>query len=258
MKHLEHTLQVFEPISLDEMDTVRLMNRADRKFIFHFRRLNELLDHAQKYYQILEICGKRDFSYHTTYLDTNNYLFFNQHISSRSQRYKVRYRIYENTGSSFLEVKCKNQKDRTLKWRIKNEFKDNVLDVPAIDFLSHYIKDVALDIQPVLINKFNRLTLVSLESKERITIDYNVSFSCQGGPTVELPFLTIVELKRDSFSNNSSMLSILRKMQIRESSFSKYCVGNVLLKPMNKANILKSSLLQLKKIENDESVHSFV
>lgn len=258
MKQFSHILPAFEPISLGEMDSVRLMNRADTKFIFHAGRLHELLINAQKHYRILEICSERDFSYHTTYLDTCNYLFFNQHMSVRPMRYKVRYRIYESTGTSFLEVKCKNNRNRTTKWRIKSEFKDNQLDTTAVDFLTTYISDIALQIKPVLINKFNRLTLVSLQNKERITIDYNISFSVQDDTVVELPYLSIAELKRDSFSNNSSFLSIVRGMQIRESSFSKYCIGNVLLKPMAKTNILKASLIQLKKIANDKSFYAFV
>jgi hypothetical protein len=258
IKHLNKILVDFEPISLKEMDCVQLLDRTDTKFVFHSNRLKELLTYSQKYYKILQIDHERDFSYHTMYLDTSNYLFFNQHMSGRPTRYKVRYRIYESTGVSYLEVKCKNNRNRTIKWRIKNEFKENNLDITALDFLSCHISEVAFNINPVLINKFRRLTLVGIETKERITIDYDVSFHCAGGTQVELPYLSIAELKRVGYTNNSPFLSILKKMQIRKSSFSKYCIGNALLKPMPKTNILKSNLLQLKKIENDKSIYSFV
>ena len=258
MESFNHILNYFEPIDLTEMDCVQLLDRTDTKFLFHSNRLAELLSHAQKHYRILKIGNERDFPYHTTYFDTNNYLFFNQHMSSRPLRYKVRYRIYESTGVSYLEVKCKNTKNRTVKWRIKNNFIENKLDVTALDFLKNYINDVALEINPVLVNKFRRLTLVGIETKERITIDYNLSFDCNGGPMVELPYLSIAELKREGYSNNSPFLLILKKMQIRDSSFSKYCIGNALVRPMSKVNALKSSFLKLKKIEYDKFVRSIV
>jgi hypothetical protein len=62
-----------------------------------------------KFYKILQIGEERDFSYQTTYLDTEKYHFFYQHMSGRTNRYKVRYRIYKSTGVSYLEIKCKQQ-----------------------------------------------------------------------------------------------------------------------------------------------------
>jgi hypothetical protein len=257
MENLNRILADFEPITLKEMDCVQLLDRTDTKFLFNSNRLQELLKYSKQHYKILQIGDDRDFSYHTTYLDTDNYLFFGQHMSSRPMRFKVRYRIYESTGVSYLEVKCKTNKKRTVKWRIKNEFKEKNLDEKALDFLSNHINEVAFDINPVLTNRFHRLTLAGIQTKERITIDYNISFSCNRGNKVELPYLSIAELKREGFTNNSPFLEILRNMQIRKSSFSKYCIGNVLLKPMPKTNVLKSSLLQLKKIEHDKSMYSF-
>ena len=37
--NLENTLVAFEPISLTEMDRVKLMNRTDTKFAFHYDKL---------------------------------------------------------------------------------------------------------------------------------------------------------------------------------------------------------------------------
>jgi hypothetical protein len=97
---------------------------------------------------------------------------------------------------------------------------------------------------------------VGIETKERITIDYNLTFQSMSGDSIELPYLSIAELKREGFTNSSPFLSILRQMQIRKSSFSKYCVGVALLNSMTKTNIIKPSLLKLNKIKNDQSVYS--
>jgi hypothetical protein len=256
MQNLSSYISNFEPIALKDMDSVQLMNRTDTKFIFNSARLAELLKQASNYYKILQIEEERDFPYCTVYMDTKDFHFFGQHMCGRPNRYKIRYRTYESTGQTYLEVKCKTNKKRTVKWRIKNKFHDNTIDERALEFLSEHIKSKAHDIEPVLVNRFHRITLVGIETKERITIDYNLSFETDG-KHYELPYLSIAELKREGFTNNSPFLSVLRDMGIRQTSFSKYCVGNALLRALPKTNKLKISLLQLKKIKNDESSYSF-
>jgi hypothetical protein len=244
-------LDHFNAISLKEMDSVQLMNRTDTKFIFNVSHLNDILNSSCQNYRVLEINAIRDFSYHTTYLDTKNYYFLNQYLLLRPNRHKVRYRIYEVSGLSFIEVKCKTAKDRTLKYREENKLTDSRPDEKAVKFLTKHIGCIAESISPVLVNRFQRITLVNLVTKERITLDYNISFSDRSGILVELPKLAIAEIKSEGSANQSPFISILKKKLIRQTGFSKYSVGLVLLKPMAKANILKEKLLILKKIEND-------
>ena len=45
----------FDPISLTEMDAVKLMNRTDTKFVFPLSTLIKILPKLQKHYRILEI-----------------------------------------------------------------------------------------------------------------------------------------------------------------------------------------------------------
>lgn len=252
---LKSILDNFEPISLKEMDSVKLLDRTDTKFLFHSNRLFELLSHSQKHYKILQIDEERDFLYSTTYLDTDNFDLFIDHMRSRPNRSKVRYRTYESTGVSFLELKSKTNKKRTVKQRINNTLVNDEPDSSALEFLSSHLNGFSHKIKPVLVNKFRRLTLVGIETKERITIDYNLSFDCNGGSHVDLPYLSIAELKREGFTNRSPFLEILKEMQIRKSSFSKYCIGSALLRPMPKTNILKPILLKLNKIENDNNAY---
>ena len=46
-------LNKFMPISLAEMDGVKLMDRTDTKFIFNIAHLSEILEEATNYYKIL-------------------------------------------------------------------------------------------------------------------------------------------------------------------------------------------------------------
>jgi len=251
---LEEVLNSYKPISLSEMDGFELMNRIDTKYIFPSKRLPKLLSSISDHYRILEIKEIRDFPYSSTYLDTPNNLFFNQHVRGVSNRYKVRFRVYETTGQSYLEVKLKNVKNRTIKWRIKNNLRNSEPDENALQFLSSYIQDTAYSIEPVLFNRFHRITLVGIHTSERITFDHNIQFSNKQGNLIDLPYLAIAELKREGNSGESPFLSTMKTMMIRCSGFSKYCVGSILLKDIPKSNTIKPKILQLKKIQNENVI----
>lgn len=250
LQEVDHILSMFAPVGLNEMDSVRLMNRTDTKYIFPFTKLPELIDRLKLHYRILEISQQRSFPYNTTYLDTPDHLFFYQQMTGKLARYKVRYRQYESTGKSFLEIKKKNNKDRTEKWRIENELVNHASD-PAIPFMQKYVPCNPFLLEPVLINRFSRATLVGLETKERITMDYHLSFSDGTGKSLDLPFIAIAELKREGFTSRSPFFRTIKEMGIRPTGFSKYCIGSALLHDLPRTNMLKPKLLIIKKIENE-------
>ena len=53
-------LKTFAPISLEQMSSVKLMNRTDTKFVTTQQRLQQLLTMALKDYYIQEIDGQRN------------------------------------------------------------------------------------------------------------------------------------------------------------------------------------------------------
>ena len=243
----------FKPISLKEMDEVEFMNRTDTKYILSARQLPALLKEASNQYQILEINKERNFSYRTTYFDTEDYHFFREHMKGKLNRFKVRHRVYEATGISFLEIKFKSNKRRTIKWRIRNEWslKDKSFNQDAVQFLTENISIDADHLKPILENNFNRFTLVNNNNKERITIDFNLAFKDFNGKEESLPYLAIAELKREGFTCQSPFISILKKFELRESGFSKYLIGNALLYNHEYLNALKPKFLKLDKLKND-------
>src|SRR5664279_3916770 len=106
----------FRPIALHEMDEVMLMDRIETKYIFSSKRLPELLDHLSLSYKMLDMNTVRSFPYHTTYLDTSDLLFYMEQVRGKLKRHKIRYRRYESTGVTILEIKKRTNKNRTIKW----------------------------------------------------------------------------------------------------------------------------------------------
>ena len=118
MSELIKQISLFEPISLSEMDSVKLMNRSDTKFVFSNQTLLQTLPKLQGYYRVLEIENIRLSSYQSLYYDTEDFQFYHQHHNGKTNRNKVRYREYIDSGISFLEIKHKNNKGKTIKKRI--------------------------------------------------------------------------------------------------------------------------------------------
>jgi hypothetical protein len=247
-----HTLlDSFEPIGLFQMDEVSLMNRFETKYVFSSRKIPDLLDHFSGSYKVLDINKSRIFPYHNTYLDTSDLLFYTQQVRGKFNRHKIRYRRYVLTGLSFLEIKKKTNKNRTIKWRIENNLNRSSPDEEASAFIKKYLPYSFLDLRPVLINGFTRITLVGTEFKERITLDYDLSFENPEGENAGLPFLAIAELKRERQSGQAPISNIMKHFGIQPISFSKYCIGNALLNNTPRKNILKPTLLLINKIENE-------
>ncbi|MCH5239319.1 MAG: polyphosphate polymerase domain-containing protein [Muribaculaceae bacterium] len=239
----------FEPISLEEMGKVKLMNRVDSKFVAHIDKINELLEMAAPDYFIQEIEGKRCMPYFTRYFDTSDTDMFYQHQRGKKVRQKVRLRVYETTANlPFLEIKSKNNKGRTKKKRVEMETGDELLNYS--EFLENNCRYESNSLTPQIENHFYRITLVNKELTERITIDTDIEFhNLQTGCSKKLPSIGIVEWKRDGISGKSGMGMLLRKLHIHQSGFSKYCIGMALTDPSLKQNRLKERLRKINKIE---------
>ncbi|MBA3899884.1 MAG: polyphosphate polymerase domain-containing protein, partial [Bacteroidetes bacterium] len=175
MEQIKSLLNEFSPISLKEMDSVKLMSRTDTKYIFHISRFEKILNSLMKDYKVLEINGNRVCSYETLYFDTKNLDLYMLHHNGRVNRHKVRCRRYVESDLYFLEIKHKNNKARTIKSRIK-------LDEIALDFdkkSKKFIKSItnmdANELVPVCWINYFRITLVNRNMQERLTLDLRLA-----------------------------------------------------------------------------------
>ena len=119
MSHIYHILNSFEPIALDKMDKVKLMDRIDSKYMFTLQMLPGILEASKTHYYVTSINDQRYSSYESVYYDTDDYSLYHQHHSGKLNRCKIRQRTYTESKLNFLEIKFKNNKGRTTKTRIK-------------------------------------------------------------------------------------------------------------------------------------------
>ncbi len=252
-KQLDETLNKFETISLEEMNNVALLKRVETKFIMNMKEFLKVLNQLQKYYKILSINENRINKYKTMYYDTPNFSLFRAHHNGELNRYKIRNRTYQDSNLSYMEIKFKDNKDRTIKDRIKT--KENLnLDDKSSNFVKNYSTYEPQNLIPALINSYTRITLVSKKDIERLTIDIDLKFSeINSQNSVELNKIVIAEIKQDKFSYKSKFIEIMHKNSIRSTSFSKYCVGLSLLKKGQlKTNNFKEKILLVNKLSGGE------
>lgn len=245
---MKELLQGFDPISLDEMSGIRLMNRTDTKFITTQDRLEELLKKAKSEYWVQEVDGARNMPYFTRYFDTPECMMYVTHQNGKKTRQKVRIRSYVDSGLAFIEVKNKNNHGRTKKKRISIEDK-NVESETYHEFLSQHLSYCPSILVGQIENNFNRITLVNKQKTERLTIDTALRFqNLVTGNDMSLDRLVIIELKRDG-NAYSPIRDIMRDLHIHPQGFSKYCMGMALTNEELKRNRFKERLLLLEKMK---------
>lgn len=252
VNHISGLLNHLPAISLSELEEYGLMNRVDTKYVFSSFKIPAILNELGGNYRVLDVDSHRVFPYHTTYLDTAEWLFFRQHITERGERNKVRFRKYELSGRSFLEVKKRTNKLRTLKWRIPKELlPDRGNDEEFERFVRKHVSVDTPPLYPVLINRFERITLAGITINERVTIDFNISFSDPAGNGFSIPFIGVIERKKPDYSNRSPLTEALKKNYVYPTGFSKYCLGTASLYNIPRNSLIKPKLLLINKIENE-------
>jgi hypothetical protein len=238
----------FNSISLDEMDGVKLMDRTDVKFVMSFDKLGSILALLEDHYRVLTIEAHRVFSYRTDYYDTPDLNMFFDHHNGKLNRFKIRQREYVESSLSYLEVKFKSNKGRVLKERIESSIND---EHAFTGFVKKHTPYNPQNLNLTVINHFNRFTLVDNRLKERVTVDFNLSFSNKIQHLL-LKGLVIIEVKQDRKDKNSIIFDVLKRNMLRPASISKYCLGVSLLNEQSKFNNFKKTLLMINKLSHVE------
>lgn len=228
------------------MDSVKLMNRTEQKFMFHSSALPDLLNKLGRTYKVLQVNNSLASTYKTLYFDTQAFSLYLSHHNGRLNRYKVRCRNYIESNTGFLEVKFRNNKGKVLKERIVQHEIPLQWNDSSLDFLSEKIPDDPRQLAPSVWVNYQRITLVNRMFNERVTIDMNLEFT-KGKLNRKLENLVIAEVKQ-AVRLRTPVLDVLRQLRIKEGALSKYCLGVTQLCPHIKNNNFKEKLNSINKI----------
>lgn len=244
---LKDLLQRFQPISLAEMDAVKLQSRMDTKYVFRLVDLPRILQHILPEYRLLEVNGTRGVEYRSLYFDTAGRQHYLAHHNERTFRSKVRFREYVGSDLCYLEVKRKNGRGDTDKVRIRVSSISERLDREQQDFVDRSSGSTT-PLVATLWNHFTRLTLVHRTRHERLTIDLGLTFSTATDRR-SLDGICIAELKESRAERGSPFNAFMKELGIRPAGMSKYCIGLLLMGLAPKHNNFKPVLLRLQGLQ---------
>ncbi len=230
-------------VGLDELDaTASLQTRVDRKYLLPATQLALLLPQIHDSARVLEIDGRRDFGYWSTYYDSPDLVCYLAAARRRPRRFKVRARTYLDSDLHFIEVKTRNGRGRTVKTRRMTTGSDHVALSPmsrqfVATTLAEQIPRFGLGeatatvgtLTPTLDTEYSRLTLLIPSDSTRATIDTRLSVSLPDGRAARLDDHVIIETKTSG--RRSPIDEALWSLGVRPTKLSKFGTGLALLRP---------------------------
>ena len=253
------------PTSLSELnDAAGLLTRVDRKYLVPLERAQELVGGLTSKARVLDIDGRRRFSYASTYFDTPGLEAFMLTARKRRRRFKVRTRTYLDSGLCFLEVKTRGARGTTVKRRMGYHPDDaSRLTGPGRSFVAACLastgvtgpaaaRDVAAVLRPVLATTYERTTLHLPDAEARATIDTALTWrrltpgapqalrpahltaAVDDGEPVAVTDIAVVETKNPATPSPADRA--LWDAGHRPTRISKYATGMALLHPELPAN----------------------
>jgi len=248
-------LALFKPVELSEMDSIRLMNRVDTKYLTDIATLRKILAGAADCgYLAFEMFGKRIHEYRSMYYDTPSLQMYLDHHNRRLVRQKLRTRCYEDSGRTFLELKTKNNHGRTKKKRLEiapeQYWMASIDDEEMTQWLEGRMTYGRTGMSPSLETCFHRITLVNPEKTERSTIDVDLRFrNIRCGTLADMGDLVIIEVKQDG-NLPSKLRDILLELRVKPVRISKYCIGTAMTDMNVKSCRFKQKMILINKMKN--------
>lgn len=234
-------LEEFDTVALDDLDDSLFKSRYETKYLFSPDLLEPVLEKLTSIYRVLVIGDSRVQEYESQYLDTREFRFYLDHQNGKLNRYKVRYRRYPGSQLVFFEIKFKNNKNQTRKWREKSSKADychGELTDKENRFVNSYFRDNPGLLIPRFMVNYSRLTLIHKKNRERVTLDLNLSYF-KDGEAFRYRNLVIAEVKQERPSQGSEFFDVMREFGVLPRNFSKYCFGVYRFYPGLKYNRFK-------------------
>jgi hypothetical protein len=246
----------FAPVSLQALNAkAAMLERLDNKYVLQAPVLAAAAAELAGLFDVLEIDGRRSFTYETCYFDDPERRSYLDHHQGRRQRMKVRVRRYVDAALCFVEVKLKDKRGITVKKRMPYDpalygtLNDDALHHIEQAHQTLYGRPFQRPLEPVLTMQYRRITLVAHDGGERMTIDSGIRFSGlqrDGGDhqrsTDDGVF--IVETK-SAFGRGLADAVLRRHGQHPTNACSKYCVGMSLTGTVPRFNRFRPALRKL-------------
>jgi hypothetical protein len=195
----------------------------------------------------MEIDGERLHHYKSLYFDTEDRKFYIEHHNRRVNRNKIRFREYVGSGLTFLEIKLKNNKGKTIKKRIKVDSVSESITEKQQKYINKIV-GYPIEVSSKQWINFSRVTFVHKTQKERLTMDVNLTFNNKKDEG-DLKNIVIAEVKQERMSRSSDFMKIAKEMSILPMRLSKYCISSMQLCPQLKQNRFKEKQLFINKLQ---------
>lgn len=170
------------------------------------------------------------------YFDTPDLTCYLLADRRRRRRFKIRTRTYVDSAECWLEVKTRDHRGHTVKYRQSHDAdRPTVMTTDGRRFTDQVIAGAAIPhtaafaFAPTLVTSYRRNTLFLNASDSRVTIDIDLRWMLDDGRCVELPEMAIVETKTAGRPSQADRL--LWRNGSRPSRISKYGTGLAALRP---------------------------
>lgn len=241
----------FAPIGLDELNArADMLSRIDNKYVVTDEVMERLMPAFADHFDILDIGGKRAFTYDTRYFDSPDLVAYYQHHQGLRKGFKVRVRHYVDAGLTYLELKVKGTRGMTVKHRMSLPgFHETKLSAEGETFIretygGHYGQAFRYPLQAALDIRYARITLVARDGRERMTIDTDLSFGTGPDRVGTGRSRYIIETKSENGRGIADKM--LRAEHARPTKrCSKYCLGQAALGRVSRFNRFLPTLRKL-------------
>lgn len=229
-------LAALPTVGLDDLNAAAAMLvRTDRKYLLPLRDLAATVTGVPGL-RVLEIDGRRSARYESTYLDTTDLASWSASAHPRRRRWKVRTRVYADTGECWLEVKSRGSRGVTVKDRLPYDAaRRGEVGPDAAAWVADRLAAAGAggvdprDLVPTLHTGYRRATLLLPDGAGRATVDAGLTWTTASGRARVGPVL-VVETK--SPPGGAGVLDRrLWSLGHRPVRISKYGTGLALLTP---------------------------
>lgn len=194
----------FVGVGLDEVvERAELLDRCDRKYLLDPADLAAFVARLPDHVRVLEMQQRRAFRYRSLYFDTPDLASYRDAAHGRPQRWKLRTRTYLDSGESWLELKVRDRRGRTVKHRRPRDADGTATLAPDEHSFTQEIVGgagfaapaISAVLRPTLSTSYERVTLLDPVAGSRVTVDLALRSRLVDGRRVTLPGRAVVETK---------------------------------------------------------------